>query len=131
MTRICATVVAVLAVVCLLDAVGAAVFWDLAEANITNYEEETLLYGLQGLVNQLNAPPALFFNTGKENLDFPASDGIWVKDYERQRLAGMAMEHLCILKFIAVCAALLQSVAVYGTLCSLWQTVQLCAAGAA
>eukprot|EP00505_MAST-04D_sp_SCG-Rhode-Island_P000268 Stramenopile-MAST_4_protein_268 len=85
MTRICATVVAVLAVVCLLDAVGAAVFWDLAEANITNYEEKTLLYGLQGLVNQLNAPPELFFNTGKENLDFPASDGIWVKYFEEHK----------------------------------------------
>mgnify|MGYP001378361718 CR=1 FL=1 len=32
--------------------VESAVFWDLQSANITGYEEESLVYTLQGLVNK-------------------------------------------------------------------------------
>ena len=56
----------------------AATFWDLQAANLTSYEEEALVYTLQGLVNrveydgttQKDASPELFFNTGKKILIF-------------------------------------------------------------
>jgi hypothetical protein len=69
----------VLGVCLLFFSVDAAIFWDLEGANITTYEEESLVYTLQGLVNPLGGAPELFFNTGKKNIDFPSSDGIWVK----------------------------------------------------
>ena len=48
----------------------AATFWDLEAANLTSYEEEALVYTLQGLVNRVEYDddthkdaPELFFNT--------------------------------------------------------------------
>ena len=71
----------------------AATFWDLQAANLTSYEEEALVYTLQGLVNrveydgttQKDASPELFFNTGKKNIDFPSSDKMWVEYFEAYR----------------------------------------------
>lgn len=60
-----------------------AIFWD--AANITDYEEESLVYGLQGLVNKAGSQPELFYNTGKKNVDFPASDRTWVDYFEQQK----------------------------------------------
>ena len=41
------------------------VFWDLEAANVTSYEEQVLVYSLQGLVNQGHGgQPSLFYNTG-------------------------------------------------------------------
>ena len=54
--------------------VESAVFWDLQSANITGYEEESLVYTLQGLVNKINEPPELFYNTG-EMLPVPLNIG--------------------------------------------------------
>ena len=65
--------------------VESAVFWDLQSANITGYEEESLVYTLQGLVNKINEPPELFYNTGEKNIDFPQSDGLWVDYFKKYR----------------------------------------------
>ncbi len=62
-----------------------AIFWDLKNANITNYEEESLVYTLQGLVNRLGEPPELFYDTGKKNIDFPQSDRLWVEYFKKYR----------------------------------------------
>ena len=62
-----------------------AVFWDLKNANITNYEEESLVYTLQGLVNRIGEPPQLFYDTGKKNIDFPQSDRLWVEYFKKHR----------------------------------------------
>ena len=41
------------------------------------YEEQALVYSLQGLVNR--AEPVLFFDTGAKNFDYPQSDKAWVQ----------------------------------------------------
>ena len=70
----------------------AATFWDLEAANLTSYEEEALVYTLQGLVNRVEYDddthkdaPELFFNTGRKNIDFPSSDKMWVEYFVTYR----------------------------------------------
>eukprot|EP00040_Diaphanoeca_grandis_P006152 m.36176 g.36176 ORF g.36176 m.36176 type:complete len:612 (-) comp17272_c0_seq1:148-1983(-) len=54
-----------------------AVFFNVSQAGVDVYEDQLLLYTLQGLVNR--ETPNLFFDTGSLDMDFPASDRLWVE----------------------------------------------------
>ena len=46
-----------------------------------SYNEQALLYAVQGIVNK-NNEPNLLLNTGNMDLDFPKSDELWKEYFE-------------------------------------------------
>lgn len=71
-----------------------ATVWNMTQVPPLSYEEQCLVYALQGLVNRhqntsatVNAAPInpLFFDTGALNFDYPGSDRSWMQYLSSQR----------------------------------------------
>lgn len=73
-----------------------SVFWDLAGANLTlqggaldDFEAQALAYSLQGLANREG--PALLYDTGRWDVDYPDSDRQWASYLRSVRGVELSM----------------------------------------